>query len=90
MRVRLITSAVGRGRVVDAQVATACAMTGRYTIGRSVVYACRAEFAGGRASQSVQTVAAAGDADAVVLSYMSCYDTSIVTCCISASCCDYN
>lgn len=90
MRVRLITSAVGRGRVVDAQVATACAMTGRYTIGRLVVYACRAEFAGGRASQSVQTVAAAGDADAVVLSYMSCYDTSIVTCCISASCCDYN
>jgi len=90
VRVRLITSAVGRGRVVDAQVATACAMTGRYTIGRSVVYACRAEFAGGRASQSVQTVAAAGDADAVVLSYMSCYDTSIVTCCISASCCDYN
>ena len=66
--------------MVDAQVATACAMTGRYTIGRSVVYACRAEFAGGRASQSVQTVAAAataaGDADAVVLSYMSCYDTT--------------
>ena len=79
--------------MVDAQVATACAMTGRYTISRSVVYACRAEFAGCRASQSVQTVAAAaaaGDADAVVLSYMSCYDTSIVTCCISASCCDYN
>ena len=71
--------------MVDAQVATACAMTGRYTISRSVVYACRAEFAGCRASQSVQTVAAAaGDADAVVLSYMSCYDTSIVTCCISA------